>query len=250
MSPAAGVPWRPLVAITVVVACLHALALRGAPGPLRWQAAGATFQVALRDPEPASSTLPVANRRRQTRPPGARVAAGAPRSAASSASAGAASRDGATMLATVLVPQSATWHFAITAQWRGVPVVGDAVLAWRHDGTTYEASLALAAPPLPRREQRSTGELAADGLRAAPVRRAVAQRGGDALRPRARPHRLQQQPARRAAAGRRPGPLSRAAAARRLGRRQPRAVRARRQRGAAGGGHPRGRRVALHRRRR
>jgi hypothetical protein len=68
-------------------------------------------------------------------------------------------------LAAPLVPVPATWRYAVIAQWRGLVVQGDAVLAWQHDGARYDASLELAAPPLPARAQHSTGALGADGLR-------------------------------------------------------------------------------------
>jgi hypothetical protein len=65
----------------------------------------------------------------------------------------------------VSLPASMTWRYAVSGQWRGLPVHGDALLAWQHDETSYEASFALAAVPLSARQQHSAGTLGAEGLR-------------------------------------------------------------------------------------
>lgn len=64
----------------------------------------------------------------------------------------------------VALAGSATWHYAASALHRGALLTGHAELDWRHDERTYEATLRIAIPPLPTREQRSEGELDAQGL--------------------------------------------------------------------------------------
>ncbi|MFL6694046.1 MAG: DUF3108 domain-containing protein [Ramlibacter sp.] len=165
MSPATGVPWRPLVVITVAVLCLHALALRGAPGPLQWTGSVLRMLVSVREAPPPTASV---DREAIGNPAHAATPAVRPAPAPSKASATApvsrASRQ-APALATLSVPPSATWRYAVAAHWRGIPVSGGAVLAWKHDGSTYDASLVLDAPPLQSRTQLSTGTLAAEGLR-------------------------------------------------------------------------------------
>lgn len=65
----------------------------------------------------------------------------------------------------------------VSAQWHGMAVAGDAVLAWHQDGTAYDAALVVDTPAQAR-TQRSTGELAADGLR--PLRFSDRQRSEEA----------------------------------------------------------------------
>jgi len=169
MSPATGVPWRPLVVITGLVLCLHALALRGAPESLRWTHVRAPFLVSLREPPPALPLLAPA----PVPSPAAVGAPGAhgPRAVPSvhvteaPASAPWAAAANLAELLPVSIPASARWRYAVIARWRGMEVHGTAALDWQHDATSYEASLVLTAPPLQARTQRSTGELAPDGLR-------------------------------------------------------------------------------------
>ena len=169
MIPTTGVPWRPLVVITGVVLCLHAMVLRGAPQSLRWSPAAGPFVVSLREPATTAPPPPqesVASHAPATEPkmqsphpaPASRTTA-APAPASQSVPARPAD------VPAVTIPAIATWRYAAIAQWRGMLVHGSAVLDWQHDGTRYEASLVLAAPPLHARSQRSTGELVAEGLR-------------------------------------------------------------------------------------
>lgn len=60
------------------------------------------------------------------------------------------------------------WHYEVIAQAKGITLRGTAVLDWRHDGREYEAQLAVSAPFLRTRTQRSTGLVTAQGL--APLR--------------------------------------------------------------------------------
>ena len=55
-------------------------------------------------------------------------------------------------------------HYEVLAQVHGVPVTGEAHLAWRPDGDSYEATLDIAGPGLRARSQRSTGRITPDGL--------------------------------------------------------------------------------------
>ena len=164
MSPSAGVPWRPLAAITVLVLGAHAVALRGTPRSLDWtHAAAIPFLVRVQD-------VPVAARSTASRDD--LSAKGAPHMPAVARPARGAKATSAPAVHTTVpaarapaasIPVSASWRYAVTAQWHGIPVRGDAVLAWQHDDASYEASLELDAPQ--RRVQRSTGELGPDGLR-------------------------------------------------------------------------------------
>lgn len=63
----------------------------------------------------------------------------------------------------VAIPPAMHLHYEVTAHWRGIPVRGRAELAWRHDGSSYEAR--FEASTLGRsRQQRSTGRITAGGL--------------------------------------------------------------------------------------
>lgn len=179
MTPATGVPWRPLVAVTVAVVGVHALALRGLPRPLAWRPepprlvfeVRAAPVIAAVPPPPATEAPVVADTPRSVARPAATSQRSAPRAVDK-----AATSKTVTLLATI--PAGATWHFAASGQWRGVPVTGFAALAWQHDGASYEATFALNAPPLPAREQHSTGAVAAEGLQ--PQRFAERQRSEQA----------------------------------------------------------------------
>ena len=187
MTPATGVPLRPLVALAAVVLAVHALALRWAPAPPTWRmsaertvalvrpvvlqaptaapdAAQATTVASLAAPAPAppAPTLSAAAQPQIARARPAPGASTAPNPASKAPIAGASSA--AQPPFALVLPPSATWHYAVTAQVRGTPASGDALLQWRHDGATYEAQLAVEVPPLPRRLQRSVGALAVQGL--------------------------------------------------------------------------------------
>lgn len=165
MSPAAGVPRRALAAIAVAVLCVHGLALRSVPHSPPWRPAPAPVVVDLRTlvlPAPPHDVPVQASA--PTPPLPSHITAPAAKRAPSQVEA-PVRRPMPSARATVAVaPPSATWQYAASGQWRGAPVSGDATLAWHHDGRSYEASFTLAAPPLPAREQRSTGTIAAEGL--------------------------------------------------------------------------------------
>ena len=165
MSPAAGVPWRPLVAVTVAVLGAHLLALRGLPRQMAWRPLPPRLVVevhappsAVAEPQPAPEPPKLVEAPHVVAMPAAKSPSG-PRRAASKPPSTSASTSPVTL------PAGATWHFAATGQWRGSPVTGAAVLAWQHEGGSYEAMFSLAAPPVAAREQHSAGDVAADGLR-------------------------------------------------------------------------------------
>lgn len=114
---------------------------------------GAPAAAPLAEPEPpAAAPLP---------PPPAPAAPPEPPSA--TASAPAAASQAPAPVRPVHIPPSMHLHYEVTAHWRGIPVRGRAELAWRHDGTRYEAR--FEASTLGRsRVQRSTGHLTAAGL--------------------------------------------------------------------------------------
>lgn len=164
MIPAASVPWRPLVAVTAAVLCVHVLALRGLPRQLAWRPLPPRLVFELRAapaatpvPQPAPAAPMVGDAPRSVPRPAAGPQRSAPRAVDKPAT-----REAATSPTTI--PAGATWHFVASGQWRGVPVTGAAALAWQHDDTTYEATFTLAAPPLAAREQHSAGTVAAEGL--------------------------------------------------------------------------------------
>jgi len=149
MNAGPGLPPRPLLVLLGIVLLVHWLALDGAPNiTLKWTPANRTT---------GSLTI------RTISPPPASVV-GAP--ARGSPSAGRAPAPAPSPIAQppVALSGSATWHFAAIALHRGALLTGQAELDWQHDGRTYEATLRIAIPPLPAREQRSTGELDAQGL--------------------------------------------------------------------------------------
>ena len=149
MNAGPGLPPRPLLVLLGVVVLVHWLALGGAPNTtLRWTPADRTTD---------SLTI------RTISPPAASVVA---TSARRSPSASRAPAPAASPIAPspVALTGSATWHYTATALHRGALLTGHAELVWQHDERTYEATLRIAIPPLPTREQRSAGELDAQGL--------------------------------------------------------------------------------------
>lgn len=59
-------------------------------------------------------------------------------------------------------------RYKVDVRLRGIPLQGDGLLVWRHDGDSYEARLEVSSPIYPTRTQRSTGRITALGL--APTR--------------------------------------------------------------------------------
>jgi hypothetical protein len=62
------------------------------------------------------------------------------------------------------VPAPVRVHYEVTLQARGLSVPARAQLDWRHDGAQYEARLEVGGALIPKRVQRSTGSITADGL--------------------------------------------------------------------------------------
>ncbi len=207
MKPATGVPLRPLVVLALAVLALHALALWMAPGKV-----APVLRPAVRTVEPERRPSPVAARlapphapaaplpaaatappprpaaaaQRRSRPAAATpqetlaatTAPGASTVADAAPAPAAAGPEGMPMPRVLVLPGPARWRYAVTARRHGQVITGEAQLAWRHDGRTYEAVLQVSAPPLPLRLQRSTGELGAEGL--APLRFSERLRGEQA----------------------------------------------------------------------
>lgn len=162
MSPAAGVPWRPLAIATAVVLAVHAVALRGLPRTVPWRPAPAPLVVDLR-PAVQQPVQPADGERAKQAPPAAPAATSTvPRSHAAAQAAARTTAVAPPVLA--VLPASGSVRFDVSGQWRGTPASGSATLAWDHDGTAYQARLSLQAPPLAMREQQSTGMVGAGGL--------------------------------------------------------------------------------------
>ncbi|MFD0667875.1 DUF3108 domain-containing protein [Ramlibacter sp. MAHUQ-53] len=134
-----------------------------APSPLAAPAGPAeptVLAAAAPAPAPRATTAPA------PRPP-APVAAPADRPAAPAVAAAAAPHPphpapaGAPQRA--VVPPPVRLHYALTGQARGLPLSGQADLAWRHDGQRYEARLELSSL-LASRIQESRGRLTPSGL--------------------------------------------------------------------------------------
>lgn len=149
MNAGPGLPPRPLLVLLGVVLLVHWVALEGTPDTtLQWTRAHRTTE---------SLTV-----RTISPPPPSVVAAPARRSP--SAGRTPAPVSSPTAPPPVALTGSATWHYTATALHRGALLAGHAELDWQHDDRTYEATLRIAIPPLPTREQRSAGELDAQGL--------------------------------------------------------------------------------------
>ena len=62
------------------------------------------------------------------------------------------------------VPAPVQLSYQVTGLSRGKTWAQTGRLAWRHDGSQYDATLEYSAPALPSRSQRSTGRITAQGL--------------------------------------------------------------------------------------
>lgn len=128
-------------------------AVRESPAPPRVRAA--------RPPKPEPESAPIAASAVPVAP--APVAEAAAPEAAPPAAAPPAEASAAPTTA-IAVPGSARLRYDLVALYRGMTVHGQAELDWRHDGQDYEARLSLQGLLLPRREQRSSGRITAEGL--------------------------------------------------------------------------------------
>ena len=181
--------WRPLLGLTAAVAMAHLWLLHGAAG--RHQvppAAGAaillTRTIAASPPVDtrasatalgaAPPTTPAPSQRRAARS-GRDPSAPAPLAAAPAAAIAqpiaaalpaAPAREAGAL--NVAVPASVRLHYLVTARRQQLLWHGQGELDWRHDGERYEAKLELSAPLLPKRTQRSSGNVTPQGLE--PVR--------------------------------------------------------------------------------
>ena len=177
----AGVPWRPLLAVAVVVLAAHLLLLQAGPGPLqiadplaaRPLLTRTIVTAAATPPAPAEppATVNVAPRPPRAPAPRAAMVEQAPAATAPSAPmpAPAAPREPAPQAASSFtVPGSVRLHYKVSAHSRNQLWHGEGELLWRHDGERYEARLEVGMAILPTRIQRSTGRITADGL--APLR--------------------------------------------------------------------------------
>ncbi|MCM2252354.1 MAG: DUF3108 domain-containing protein [Ramlibacter sp.] len=147
-------------------AVAHGLASESAPG------ARATGRAAPPRPAPERVALPPsAAAAAQARAPAAAVQARAPAGPPEPAAAGSPMAPAAPADASgsrLLVAAPVHLRYAVVAMVRAQASAGQAELVWRHDGESYEARLAVNAPPQPTRTQRSAGRIGAEGL--APLR--------------------------------------------------------------------------------
>lgn len=149
MKAGPGLPPRPLLLLLGAVALVHWIALEGAPrinvvwSPAHRSSEPLTVRTVTPEPAPVTATP-------------ARTSPGANRSAGPAPSPIAPPP--------VALTGSARWHYTATALHRGALLSGHAELDWQRDERTYEATLRIAIAPLPSREQRSAGEIDAQGL--------------------------------------------------------------------------------------
>lgn len=180
MSRRAGVPLGPLALVTAAVLAAHWLALRSAPLPVAAQRLSPDWRLSVRsvvDAPPAQAgpgspaPAPAADPRPQrSRAEPAAALRGPSRPAAPAAlvppshSAAQAAPEPTPGAPPPQLPDPALWRYEATASWRGLPAAGQAELAWQHDGSEYEATLAIRVPSMPARLQRSTGRIGPEGL--------------------------------------------------------------------------------------
>jgi hypothetical protein len=201
MKNAAAV--RRLAWLTVMVAAAHGWLLHAAPvtlmpappmksqpfvtrtiGILPWaqpqQLASVAAEVAeppTRERAPAARPAAASQQRRsapQTRPAPLPQPAAVEPAAADLATTQVAALDAATSSArrtatpsAVALLDSMRLRYRVEVRLHGIPLSGEGVLAWRHDGDSYEAQMEVISP-IYSRKQRSTGRITANGL--APTR--------------------------------------------------------------------------------
>jgi len=184
------VPTKTLLALTAAVLAAHVLLLRGAPSALRspdplHARAFVTRTVAISAPPVAAPQPPptapkpgiapvvrpapavsMARAAAAAEPP-AHIAAPAPAPALTPAAAPPRERTSPPAVA-VSIPGSMRLQYKVEVRKGGLSLQASSELRWRHDADSYEASLEVSAPLLPRRSQHSTGRITAEGL--APTR--------------------------------------------------------------------------------
>lgn len=172
----AGMPWRPLAALTVAVLAMHLVALRPSPGAVQFQPPRmATNSFIIRSidakpppaaPAPAPVSAPVLEKKVTI----ARIpyAPTATTLVAEHAPAVASVREPGLPATAFTIPGSVRLRYEVAAKSHGMEWRGQAELFWHHDGDNYDAKLEVSAAFLPARIQRSTGRITAEGL--APTR--------------------------------------------------------------------------------
>lgn len=123
--------------------------------------------VPARASKPSPATAPSAAPRAEGAPePQQPVAASSPEAVQVAAGKPARQREGeaAPHAATYRVAPTAKLHYKVVASAKGFELQGEGELDWRNDGSTYEARLTLSSPLLPKREQRSSGQVTKEGL--------------------------------------------------------------------------------------
>jgi hypothetical protein len=182
VNPRAAAPLPQLLALGATVLAAHLWLLRAAPGSIQVAAPkghafvtrsiAATAQAAATEaaPRPAprppgQSRLAISGQQVVAKQPPA-AAAAPPRPIPAATPARAAARAPQPLAYTLAGP--ARLHYQVKASVRGQDRFANGELVWRHDGESYEASLAIGGGPLPARTQRSTGRITAEGL--APLR--------------------------------------------------------------------------------
>ena len=176
MKAGPGLPPRPLLVLLGVVVLVHWIALEGAPSTtLAWtRAQRSSDALTVRAITPTPPALPPAVAAPARKAPSSTRNAGPGSSPPASRSVEPGSSPAPTRSAApasspiasppVALAGSARWHYAAAALHRGALLAGHAELDWQHDGRTYEATLRIEIAPLPTREQRSAGQLDAQGL--------------------------------------------------------------------------------------
>jgi len=173
-APGAGMPLRLGLALTAAVLAAHLWLLRTGPARVQPAQPSRPAPFAVRqlaavvpapDPAPTAARAVPPAQPPASPPPGRsalrRAAAPAPAGAPSVAQPGPPTTAPAVR---VSIPAPALLRYQVTASVRQQITQGTSELRWQHDGSGYEASFELRAPPLRSRLQHSTGRLGNQGL--------------------------------------------------------------------------------------
>lgn len=188
MSTGAGMPPPVLLGLAAAVLAAHFWLVQRVPPRIQPAAAARPAPFATRSivvaPHPAPAPVAVTPEPRSTaRPPGRPVAR---RQTAAPALARTAAAEvhrvdpdpgpaqplaasepvpaGPATAARVSIPGSVLLRYQVTARAKHRTVQGTSELAWRHDGSNYEARFEVATPSSPQRVQHSAGRIAGEGL--------------------------------------------------------------------------------------